>query len=92
MCVDNTDPTNLDSLQALRNQLAAKYLKSQLDAYSLYVYGVVLSKLKLNDEAINILIESVKKRPTLWCAWIELANLIKSVEIVSDFCELCYCE
>ena len=80
--LDNTDPTNLEALQALRNQLSAKYYKSQLDAFSLYVYGVVLSKLKLVDEAINILVESVKKRPTLWCAWLELANLIKTVETV----------
>lgn len=42
----------------------------------------MLSKLKLVDEAINILVESVKKRPTLWCAWLELANLIKTVETV----------
>lgn len=82
---DNTDPTNLESLQALRNELAAKYFKNQLDSYSLYIYGVVLSKLKLIDEAINILVESVKKRPTLWCAWLELANLIKSIETVIKF-------
>jgi len=80
--IDNTDPTNLDSLQALRNQLAAKYLKTRLDAYSLYVYEVLISKLKLNDEAINILVESVKKKPTLWCAWLELTNLIKWFAII----------
>jgi anaphase-promoting complex subunit 8 len=77
-------------LQALRNQLAAKYLKTRLDAYSLYVYGVVLSKLKLNDEAINILVESVKKKPTLWCTWLELANLIKSVEMVCHYLSYYY--
>ncbi len=90
-CVDNkadlfnnTDPTNLDQLQSLRNQLNAKYYKSQLDSFSLYVYGIVLSKLKLIDEAIHVLVEAVKKRPSLWCAWLELANLIKSVEILNS--------
>ncbi len=47
-------------------------------------YGVVLSKLKLVDEAINIFIESVKKKSTLWCSWLELANLIKTIEAVKN--------
>jgi len=46
-------------------------------------YGVVLSKLKLGEDAITVLVESIKKKPTLWCSWIELANLIKSVETVN---------
>ncbi len=43
-------------------------------------YGRVLSKLKLFEEAISIFIDSVNKRPTLWCAWLELVGLIKSLE------------
>lgn len=90
-CVDNkadlfnnSDSTNLDYLQILRNELSTKYFKNQLDAFSLYVYGIILSKLKLNEEAINILVEAVKKRSNLWCAWLELANLIKSVETLNS--------
>lgn len=81
--LNNVDLNYLDNLQSLRAELSNKYNKNQLDAYSLYVYGVVLSKLKLNDEAISVLIESIKKRPNLWCSWLELTNLIKSIEIVS---------
>lgn len=76
------DSIFLDSLQNLRNELSAKYYKKLLDAFGLYVYAIVLNKLKLTDEAINILIECIKKRPTMWCAWIELAGLIKSIETV----------
>lgn len=76
------DSNFLDSLQNLRNELSAKYYKKQLDAFGLYVYAIVLNKLKLTDEAINILIECIKKRPTMWCAWTELAGLIKSIETV----------
>jgi anaphase-promoting complex subunit 8 len=36
--------------------------------------------LKLFEEAISIFIDSVNKRPTLWCAWLELVGLIKSLE------------
>jgi anaphase-promoting complex subunit 8 len=76
--------TNLDCLQSLRNELAAKHFKGQLDAYSLYVYGIVLSKLKLGEEAGNMFVEAVKRRPGLWCAWQELANLVKSVEMLNS--------
>jgi anaphase-promoting complex subunit 8 len=74
------DSSHFDAMQSLRNELATKYFKNQLDAYSLYIYGIVLSKLKLVDEAIIIFIESLKKRPTLWCSWLELSTLIKSLE------------
>jgi anaphase-promoting complex subunit 8 len=40
--------------------------------------------LKLNDEAIQILIESVNKQPTLWCSWLELANLIRSIDLLNS--------
>ncbi len=43
-CVDNKsdlfnnmDSSNFDSLQSLRNELATKYFKNQLDAYPLYM-------------------------------------------------------
>lgn len=44
----------------------------------------MLSKLKLNEEAIQILVESVNKQPTLWCAWIELAYLIRSIDLLNS--------
>jgi tetratricopeptide (TPR) repeat protein len=81
--LNNVDLNYLDNLQSLRSELVARSTQGPLDAYSLYVYGCVLSKLKLTDEAITVLIESVKKRPSLWCSWLELANLIKSIEVVS---------
>ena len=34
---NNMDSSNFDSLQSLRNELASKYFKSHLDAFSLYV-------------------------------------------------------
>jgi anaphase-promoting complex subunit 8 len=42
-----------------------------------------LSKLKLTDEAITILVEAVNKEPMLWCAWLELGNLIRSIDILN---------
>jgi anaphase-promoting complex subunit 8 len=81
---DNPDSSSLENLQNLRNELKQRYYKTQLDAYTLYVYGIVLNKLKLNDEAVLILLEAVNKQPTLWCAWLELANLIKSIDILNN--------
>lgn len=43
-----------------------------------------MSKLKLNEEAIQILIEAVNKQPTLWCAWLELANLIRTIDLLNN--------
>ena len=34
---NNMDSSNFDSLQSLRNELASKYFKNQLDSYSLYM-------------------------------------------------------
>jgi hypothetical protein len=46
-------------------------------------YGSVLSKLKLNDEAITILVEAVNKEPMLWCAWLELGTLIRTLDMLN---------
>lgn len=85
--LDNmTDSTNLtESSQAkgLADLLATfKSLHAQrkLDAYGLYLYGVVLKKLDLKDMAVPVFLESVHAVPTLWSSWLELAPLIVNKE------------
>lgn len=50
------------------------------DAYQLYLYGVVLSKLDLQGEAISRLVQSVKLEPLLWCSWLELSKLCPNLQ------------
>lgn len=56
--------------------LKGKYSQRSMDAYLLYLYGVVLKKLDLNDLAITVLLESVTAEPVLWSSWLELVPLI----------------
>lgn len=85
--LDNmTDSSNLtESGQAkdLADLLATfkkLHIRRKLDAYSLYLYGVVLKKLDLKEMAVPIFLESVHAAPTLWSAWLEMAPLITNRE------------
>ncbi|XP_035792657.1 cell division cycle protein 23 homolog [Anopheles albimanus] len=60
----------------LLTTLRTEHSQKQLDGYCLYLYGVILKKLDLNDMAIQVFVEAVNAEPTLWSAWIELAPLV----------------
>lgn len=70
------DPTQNASLRELRSELMKDHLAMKLDGYGLYLYGVVLKKLELLREAVEVLVEAVHKEPMHWGAWLELATLI----------------
>ena len=48
----------------------------ELDGYTLYLYGIVLKKMLLMDQAKEVLLESIRLEPCLWGAWMELAHHI----------------
>jgi len=50
--------------------------------YLLYRYGVVLRKLDLAKEAIDVFVEATHVLPLHWGAWLELCNLITDKEMV----------
>lgn len=76
MTDDWPDPRQNSKLQSLLTELRAEYLNWKLDCYMLYLYGVVLKKRDLHNEAIQVLVEAIHKEPLHWGAWIELAMLI----------------
>lgn len=79
--ISNTpDDIQLTKLRQLRAEMEKLHAKKELDAYNLYVYGVVLRKLNLSDLAIPILCESIKLEPIHWGAWQELSSLVTSRE------------
>lgn len=47
-------------------------------------YGVVLKKLDLLREAVEVFVDAVNTEPLHWGAWLELVNLIKDKETVSS--------
>ena len=51
---------------------------------SRFRYAVVLKKLELLKEAIDVFVEAVAAEPMLWCAWLELAMLVNSRDMVSS--------
>ena len=50
--------------------------------YLLYRYGVVLRKLDLAKEAIDVFVEATHVLPLHWGAWLELCNLITDKEMI----------
>jgi anaphase-promoting complex subunit 8 len=63
----------------LKNELQELYSKDNQmrdDSYLLYVYGIVLLKLELNWEAIDILSKSIRLDPLNWCSWHQLSLII----------------
>lgn len=53
-----------------------------MDAWLLWVYGVVLKRLDLTQQAVEVLSEAVHREPLHWGAWLELAALITDREMV----------
>lgn len=74
----------IKELGELLSILKAKYSQESMDAYLLYLYGVVLKKLDLNDLAITVLLESVRAEPVLWSSWVELVPLISDREKLAN--------
>ncbi|XP_045189720.2 cell division cycle protein 23 homolog [Mercenaria mercenaria] len=77
-------PDHLENehLKTLRIELSKKYANRELDGYSLYLYGVILKKLDLLKDAIEILVESLQVEPMHWGTWQELVPLITDREML----------
>ncbi|CAB4059246.1 APC8 [Lepeophtheirus salmonis] len=75
-CVTRVDAQQLSHLKDIRSELQKLYNQEMLDGYCLYIYGIVLKRLSLNDMARNALIESIKAEPGHWGSWHELSCLI----------------
>lgn len=48
-------------------------------------YGVVLRKLDLLKEAVDVFVEAIHALPLHWGAWLELSNLVTNIEMVTTF-------
>lgn len=48
-------------------------------------YGVVLRKLDLLKEAVEVFVEAIHALPLHWGAWLELSNLVTNIEMVPTY-------
>lgn len=53
-----------------------------MDAWLLWLYGVVLKRLDLTQQAVEVLCQALYLQPMHWGAWLELAALITDREMV----------
>ncbi|XP_033757440.1 cell division cycle protein 23 homolog [Pecten maximus] len=80
---DSIGPPNKlenEQLKTLKMELCKKYANKELDGFCLYLYGVVLKKLELIKESMEIFVEAIAQEPLHWGAWQELAGLITDKE------------
>ncbi|KAI8371174.1 anaphase promoting complex subunit 8 [Choanephora cucurbitarum] len=80
---ENAKAENLE-LQSIYKELAEDYEKDRLDAFGLYLYGVVLNRRKVPEQAARILFQSLQKYPYNWSAWLELGTLVKDTKMFLD--------
>lgn len=76
--VSSPDSEQLGKLKLLRGEMDQLHASNSLDSYCLYVYGVVLKKLSLQDQAVSVLCQSISLEPCHWGAWLELACMVSS--------------
>ncbi|KAH8305402.1 hypothetical protein KR018_002631, partial [Drosophila ironensis] len=70
------EPNQMRDLGDLLATLRTEYGKSRLDGYGIYLYGVVLKALNLNQAAEQMLVHAIRLVPMLWSAYLELSPLI----------------
>lgn len=51
-------------------------LRPKLDGFCLYIYGVVLKRLQLRQQAIDVFVEAVQAEPLHCGAWLELSSMV----------------
>jgi len=77
---NDPDENQLTVLRRIRTELERLHQREELDAYLLYIYGVVLRKLSISELAVTILLQSIKKEPLHWGSWCELSTLVTTRE------------
>lgn len=62
----------------LKRELESRKRKNELDSYCLYVYAIVLMKLKLREAAVKALSDVLQLNPFLYAAWGDLSQLMET--------------
>lgn len=70
------EPKTSGDLQQLCKELRALHVNKSMDPFCMYLFGVVLKRLDLLDDARAVLVEAVALEPLHWGAWLELSMLV----------------
>ncbi|XP_050430305.1 cell division cycle protein 23 homolog isoform X2 [Adelges cooleyi] len=65
-----------NSLDGILSNLVLLQADNLDDGYFLYLLGLVFVKLEKYDEAVEVLLESIRLKPLNWHAWMQLGDLI----------------
>ncbi|KAI7905498.1 anaphase promoting complex subunit 8 [Cokeromyces recurvatus] len=71
-------------LNSIYEELSEDYEKDNLDAFTLYLYGIVLKRRKSSLKAATVLLKSIQAYEFNWSAWMELASLIENRKMFID--------
>ena len=80
--VENAELVGVSAL--LEKYFCQRGPKKTGDGWLEYLYGVVLAKGKSEDEAKKWLVQSIHLCPFNWSAWLELNDLIESVDSLQE--------
>lgn len=68
----------------LERELSTLHQNDNIDAFGLYLYGLVLKEKGSEKLARTVLAESVNNYPWNWSAWLELQSLCTTVDILNS--------
>ncbi|RCH78327.1 anaphase-promoting complex component apc8, partial [Rhizopus stolonifer] len=71
-------------LESIYKDLAEEYSRQNLDAFGLYLYGIILNRRRIPDQAAKVLLQSIRKYQYNWSAWVELGSLVKNTKMFLD--------
>ncbi|XP_045605191.1 cell division cycle protein 23 homolog isoform X2 [Procambarus clarkii] len=77
--------TELSKIYALHssNSTSRDVGETDMDAWLLWLYGVVLKRLDLTRQSVEVLCQALHIQPLQWGAWLELAALITDREMLA---------
>ncbi|KAI9266621.1 cell division cycle 23-like protein, isoform CRA_a [Phascolomyces articulosus] len=78
-------PKQNEALNGIYEEL--RPIRDSLDAFNLYLYGIVLCKREMEKEAAAALLESVKMYEYNWSAWMQLGTLASTTKQFYDLKE-----
>lgn len=82
-CLEGSGEKCTKRLALIAAELGREKTLGNLDGYCLYLYGTILKKLDILDDARSVLMDAVIKEPMLWAAWLQLSSLITDVSKVN---------
>jgi anaphase-promoting complex subunit 8 len=78
----STESCENPELDSIYQELHENY--HNLDAFGLYLLGIVLKRRRETFKAAAVLLESVRKYQYNWSAWMELASLVQNKKMFLD--------